>query len=278
MLAAYCQKRRQAVQMGVRLAQQLGAELKNYYPFVLEALDLHTILACDFLERWPRLEELQRAKPQTLRKFFYAHNFRRGDKLEELLKRVATATAVTSDSAIIEPAVTHVRALVGQLRAVLAAIPGYDEKIAELFQAHPDAPIFASFPGAGAQLAPRLLTAFGTDRTRVESAEQMSVISGIAPIHIASGKTAVTAKRWACPKFMRQSFHEFAGCSIRCCAWAKAFYNQQRARNKQHHTAIRALAFKWMRILFACWKNRKQYDDALYTAQLQKNGSLLACA
>ena len=77
---------------------------------------------------------------------------------------------------------------------------------------------------------------------------------------------------------MRQSFHEFAGCSIRLCPWAKEFYEQQRARNKKHHTAVRALAFKWMRILFACWKAGKPYDDALYAAQLQKHGSAFACA
>ena len=277
-LTAFCQRRRQAVQMGVRLVQRLRAELKNYYPFVLAELELSTVLACDFLERWPTPEELRRAKLPTLRKFFYAHNYRRGDKLEEMLKRVATTAAITSDAAIIEPAAAHVRLLAAQLRVVLNAIPEFDEKIAELFQAHPDAAIFQSFPGAGAQLAPRLLTAFGTDRTRVESAEQMSLISGIAPIRIASGKMAVTVKRWACPKFMRQSFHEFAGCSIRSCAWAKEFYEQQRARNKKHHTAVRALAFKWMRILFACWKTRKPYDDALYNAQLQKHGSAFACA
>ena len=196
-LAAFCQKRRQAVQMGVRLVQRLRAELKDYYPFVLAELELSTVLACDFLKRWPTPEELRRAKLPTLRKFFYAHNYRRGDKLEEMLKRVATTATITSDGAIIEPAAAHVRLLAAQLRVVLSAIPEFDEKIAELFQAHPDAAIFQSFPGAGAQLAPRLLTAFGTDRTRVESAEQMSLISGIAPIRIASGKTAVTAKRWA---------------------------------------------------------------------------------
>jgi transposase len=277
-LAAFCEKRRQTVQRAVRLVQQLRAELKSYYPFVLEELDLQTVLACDFLQRWPTLEGLRRAKPQIIRKFFYAHNYRRGDKLEALLKKLATAATVTSDSAIIEPAATHVRLLAAQLRAILVALPQFDEKIAELFQTHPDAQIFESFPGAGPQLAPRLLTAFGTDRTRVESAEQMSVLSGIAPIRIASGKTCLTAKRWACPKFLRQSFHEFARCSLSRCAWAKAFYEEQRARNKHHHTAIRALAFKWIRILFACWKNRQPYDDALYSRCLQKRGSAFACA
>jgi transposase len=277
-LAAFCEKRRQAVERATRLVQQLRAELKNYYPFVLAELDLQSVLACDFLQRWSTLEQLRAAKPQTIRKFFYAHNYRRGDKLEALLKKVATAATVTADSAIIEPAATHVRLLAAQLRTILVALPEFDEKIAELFQSHPDAQIFESFPGAGSQLGPRLLTAFGTDRERLESAEQMSVMSGIAPIRIASNNTQATVKRWACPKFLRQSFHEFARCSVARCAWAKAFYEQQRARNKRHHTAIRALAFKWIRILFACWKNRQPYDDALYHRRLQKHRSALTCA
>ena len=36
----------------------------------------------------------------------------------------------------------------------------------------------------------------------------------------------------------------------------EAFYDSQRARNKGHHTAVRALAYKWIRILYACWKSR----------------------
>jgi transposase len=277
-LAAFCLKRRQAVQTGVRLVQRLRGELKTYYPFVLEELDLKTVLSCDFLQRWPTLEQLRRSKPATIRKFFYAHNYRRGDKLEALLERITTAVIVTTDSAIIEPAAAHVRLLAAQLRVILLALPEFDEKIATLFAAHPDASIFESFPGAGPQLAPRLLTAFGTDRARIESAQQMSVISGVAPICIASGKTSVTAKRWACSKFLRQSFHEFARCSLAYCSWAQAFYEQQRARNKLHHTAIRALAFKWVRILFACWKNRTAYNDALYREHLQRNGSTFACS
>lgn len=275
-LDGFCQKRRQAVQTQVRLVQQLRAVLKTYYPLPLETLELDTVLACDFLLRWPTLEDLRRAKAQTIRKFFYAHNHRRGDKLEVLLEMLSTAVIVTSDQAIIEPAAVHVRLLAAQLRAVLSAIPEFDQRIAELLGTHPDAPIFQSFPGAGPQLAPRLLTAFGTDRTRFENAGQVSLISGIAPIRIASGKSSLTSFRWACPKYLRQSFHEFAGCSLPHCAWAKAFYDAQRAKNKKHHTALRALAFKWIRILFACWKNRTPYKDTLYLDQLRRHGSALA--
>ena len=218
---AFCQNRRQAVGSAVRLLQQVREQLKLYYPLALE-LELNTVLACDFLQRWPTLEELRQAKPQTIRKFFYAHNFRRGDKIEQFVQKLQKQTPVTSDRAIIEPAAMQVRLLAAQLRVILNSIPEFDQTIAEIFHSHPDAAIFESFPGAGPQLAPRLLTAFGTDRDRLESAEQMSVISGVAPIKIASGKSFATHKRWACPKFVRQSFHEFAGCSIKFCAWGKS--------------------------------------------------------
>ena len=70
--------------------------------------------------------------------------------------------------------------------------------------------------------------------------------------------------RYACAKFLRQSFHEFGGASIPYSAWAKAFYDSRRARNKGHHTAVRALAYKWIRILYACWKSRAPYNESLY--------------
>jgi len=64
------------------------------------------------------------------------------------------------------------------------------------------------------------------------------------------------------------TFHEFALHSIPHCPWARAFYQQQRTRHKGHHAAVRALAFKWMRILFRCWKNRSTYDEPHYLRAL----------
>jgi hypothetical protein len=77
----------------------------------------------------------------------------------------------------------------------------------------------------------------------------------------------------ACPKFLRQSFHEFAGHSIRFCDWAADFYQYQRTRGKGHHAAVRALAYKWIRILFRCWKTRQPYDPELYLKSLTQRGA-----
>jgi hypothetical protein len=49
----------------------------------------------------------------------------------------------------------------------------------------------------------------------------------------------------------------------------------QRERGKGHHAAFRALAFKWIRILFRCWKDRVPYDEDRYLRALRRRGSPL---
>jgi len=58
--------------------------------------------------------------------------------------------------------------------------------------------------------------------------------------------------------------------------WARSCYQQLRSRGKGHHAAVRALAFKWIRILFRCWKDRVAYDENKYLAALARRGSPLA--
>jgi hypothetical protein len=41
---------------------------------------------------------------------------------------------------------------------------------------------------------------------------------------------------------------------------------------------VRALAFKWIRIIFRCWKKRVAYDENIYLAALAKHNSSLATA
>ncbi len=59
------------------------------------------------------------------------------------------------------------------------------------------------------------------------------------------------------------------------CSWAEAFYRQQRAKGAGHRTAMRALAYKWIRIMYRCWKDRTEYDEAKYLKALAKRGSPL---
>src|SRR5262249_35069631 len=122
---------------------------------------------------------------------------------------------------------------------------------------------------------PRLLAALGAERDRFDSAANLQRFTGVAPVTKQSGKSRNVHRRYHCPKFERQSFHEYAKESIRWSRWAAAYYLQQRTKGCPHHTAVRALAFKWQRIIWRCWKSSTPYQEATYEAVLRKRGSKL---
>jgi transposase len=277
-LALLCEHRRDLVHHRTRLVQQLRATLKTYFPQALDwaGTDLATVLAADFLRKWPTLAALQQAKPPTVRAFYYAHRCRRPDLITARLAAIKVSTPLCTDAAVIAAHALRAQSLACQLRPLLTALAEYDRQIAALFATHPDAALFQSFPGAAACLAPRLAAAFGTDRARFAEADAMARLSGVAPVTRQSGKFHSVQRRHACPKFLLQTFHEFARCSLKFCAWARRYYEAQRAKGQGHHAAVRALAFKWVRILWRCWRDRVAYDDATYMVALHRHGSPLA--
>jgi hypothetical protein len=50
---------------------------------------------------------------------------------------------------------------------------------------------------------------------------------------------------------------------------------RQRAKGASHQAALRALAFKWIRILYRCWQTRTPYDETTYLNALKRRGSPL---
>lgn len=268
--------RRNLVNQSTALTNELTSLLKGYYPQALRWTGkLDTEWACDFLEQWPTLQSLQRSSRRQILRFYERHP-RPSIDLEQQLMEFQQAQALTQDAAVLEYSALMVQALAPQLRALIASIADFDRKIAEVFRKHPDRPIFESFPGAGAALAPRLSAAFGADRDRFAAATEMQELSGIAPVTEQSGTKRWVHWRLACPKFVRQTFQEFAEHSRRWCGWAKAYYQLQIRRGKTHNGAVRALAYKWIRILFRCWKDRVPYRDEIYSKSLVKHQSPLA--
>jgi transposase len=268
--------RRKLVDQMTSLTNQLNSALNNYFPQALAWVgDLDSLQACDFLQRWSTLSKLQRVRPEVLRKFYCRHGRAKKETIETRIREIKKGVPLTTDSAVITTGSMMVKAIVAQIRPLIESIEEYDQQIKQLFQKHPDRSVFESFPGAGSALAPRLLAAFGADRERWSSAAEVQMFSGIAPVTERSGKSCWVHWRMACPKFVRQTFHEFAGSSIVWCKWAKTYYKSLRERGKSHHAALRSLAYKWIRILFACWKNRTPYDDEVFMRSLAKRGSHL---
>ena len=276
-LALLAEARRGAVDLRTQLSNVMTAVLKAYFPQALSLVgeNVHSPMACAFLMKWATPEELRRARPHTVRKFYYSQNCRSARCIEARLETIAGLTPLTGDAAIVQSSVMQVRMLIAQLRPLAKSIAAYDARIKQLMQQHPDAALYVDLPGAGDVMAPRLLVAFGDDRQRIDTPAAIQCLSGIAPVTRRSGRRCSVQRRWACSKFLRQTFHEFAYHSRHRCAWAKAFYESQRAKGKGHHTAIRALAFKWIRILFRCWKTNTPYDETVYLAALQRRNSPL---
>ena len=272
--------RRALVQDRVRITNRISAALKGYFPQVLDWFrDKDAAIFADFLERWPCLLSVQRARTDTIVAFFHAHNVRRQSSIDRRIAAIRAELPLTSDPGVIEPLRLLVQALLPLLRAACAAIQRFDHQIAALCPQLPDYSLFAALPGAGQALAPRLLVAFGERRERFPNAAAVQKFAGVAPVTERSGNKSWVHWRWACSSFVRQSFVEWVAQSIPHSSWAKAFYDSCRARGMHHQPALRALAFKWIRILHRCWLDRSPYDEAKYLLALQKrHAPLLAFA
>lgn len=268
--------RRRVVSDRTRTSNRLTALLKLYFPQVLEWFpDVRTGMVCDFLLKWPSLKEVQKARRLTLEKFFRQHNSARKEVLAARLKVIKESMPLTEDEAVISSSVVMMKTLARQMKLAIRSIKEFDQQIAQLCSSHDDYQLFASLPGSGSVYSARLLAAFGTDRERFESAEEVACLSGIAPVIERSGQSSWIRWRYFCPKFMRQSFHEYAGESVKHSFWARAYYKMQRSKGKSHQAAVRALAFKWIRIIYRCWQTRTPYNEVKYLEKLREKGSPL---
>src|SRR4029450_6606331 len=275
-LAQLVEHRRRVVGDKVRITNRLTSTLKNYFPQALQCFqDKDTLLFCDFLSRWPTLKAVQLARRSTLETFFRDHHVRSSDVIDKRIHAIHTASPLTLDEGLIAPHALLVQALVSQLRVTLQAIETFDNAIAQRAQSHPDFPLFQALPGAGPVFASRLLVSFGEQRERYTTAAAWQKYAGIAPVTERSGKKAWVHWRLQCPKFLRQTFVEWAAESIRHSFWARVYYQQQRDKGKAHQAAVRALACKWIRILSRCWQDRTRYDESVYLNALNNRGSSL---
>jgi transposase len=266
--------RRALVEDRVRLTNRLTNALKAYFPQVVDWFrDKETAIFADFLERWPTLEMAQRARDKTLIDFFHAHNVRYKETLDRRIAAIREEQPLTSDAAVIGPARLLVEVLVPQLRAVSQAVRRFDEEIERLCGELADYKLFRALPGAGPVFAARLLVAFGEQRERFPTASALQRYAGVAPVTERSGNKSWVHWRWACPTFLRQTFVEWVAETIPRSFWARAFYQSRKAQGSSHNAAIRALAFKWIRILFRCWVDRRPYDESRYLSSLQKRNS-----
>jgi transposase len=260
------ERRRAWVDENTRETQQLTQWLKLMFPQVLTWFDTpNCALVGALLLRWPTLTELQKASRKTLETFLAKHNYRGQERVEKLLDKIRNAVPATTDAALLAAAIPAIQTSVEVLATRRESIAKLEPAIAAAYREHPDHAIMESLPGAGEALEPRLIAALGTVRERFPDASRLACALGIAPVTESSGQQKWVHFRWSCSKFVRQTLHEWAACSLPHCEWAREHYRKQRDKGKGHHAAVRSVAFKWSRILFRCWRDRVPYDPSRHT-------------
>lgn len=273
-LKALTRDQEQLIQMQTRLVNQLTACLKAYYPVALSLFSkLQQPSTLRFLQAYPTPQAAQAASVEQHTSVLKQTRYPQAEQAAAKL-----FTALHQPQLVADPITTRTKsrlmlALVAQLLPLLEQIATYDEEIAALFLTHADSPVFASLPGAGQRLAPRLLAEWGDDRARYSSARKVQALAGTAPVPKESGNYRSAKRRSACLKPLRNALYQFAWQSTRSEPWAKDYYQRKRAHGKSHSVAVRALSNTWVRILFRMWQTQERYHRAVFEDS-QKRHSL----
>ncbi|MGA2611681.1 MAG: IS110 family transposase [Terriglobia bacterium] len=274
-LRIYCRDEIALIEQRTAMILQLRAALHEYYPTALAAFDDWTHAGTwDFVLSFATPDALVKAGKRKWEKFLHAHKLYRPQTAQKRLDLFAKATEFASPS----QAVTNAKSLLAitlarQLRTLQAQLDEYRNRIMQLFSNHPDRDCFGSLPGAGAKIAPRLLSELGNDRARFDSHEALQAYAGTAPVTQQSGKRSLARMRRACNKTLRATVHLWADLSRPLCAWAQAYYQQKKNQGMGHAAALRCLGQRWLKILWKMWHSGKPYDEALHTRNQVSHGS-----
>jgi transposase len=159
------------------------------------------------------------------------------------------------------------------LQTLEAQLTRYRALITECFKQHPDHALFASLPGAGPKLAPRLLGELIALKALADVPQALQCLAGMAPVSYQSGKVSVVYLRYQCNRFLRATIHLWVDLSRHYCDWARIYYEAHRKKGQSHACALRCLGMRWLKIIAAMIRNQTPYDAAIHTRNQLKHGS-----
>lgn len=257
------------IQMQTRLVNQLTACLKAYYPVALHLFSkLHQRSALIFLQTYPTPQAAQAASLPEMEIVLKKGGHTTPTKVAPKIIATLHQPHLQADSVTTRTKSRLMLALVEQLLPLVKQITEYDKAITDLFLTHADSSLFASLPGAGKRLAPRLLAEWGEDRKRYAVTNSIQALAGTSPVPFESGNYATVHQRFACIKPLRNALYQFAWQSTQQEEWARIYYDRKRKEGKSHSMAVRALANVWVRVIFAMWHKHEAYQRTTFeTAQ-----------
>jgi transposase len=259
-LRSHVRARKDLVETRVATANQLRAHLRVVFPGAVGLFrDLDSPISLRFLERFPSAGRAAWLTDKRLATWLRANGYCGRKDPAELYTRLADAAHGTAgDEGDARAAITL--AYLTVLKTLRAQINELDTRIAELLDAHPDAPIFRSLPRSGTIRAATLLAEIGDCRARFPDPESLTCLAGVAPSTRASGRHRAVTFRWSSDKKLREALCDFAGDTMRASPWADHRYRSLRAAGKSHPHAERILARSWAHIIWRCWQDSVPYN------------------
>jgi len=255
------------VEQHTALSNRLRSTLKSYYP---EYQQFFSDVACPsslaFIQAYPDFQSARQLSRQQLRQFFKEQQLHHNKKVDNIYQTLQQQP-VTVPATLVRTKQLKALSTVQQLLAVIATIEQYEQQLQQLLSQHPDSEIFLSYPGVGLITAARLLAFFGDNRDLYQNASELQALAGTCPVTEKSGNYKSVYYRTACNKFFRDVMGNLAFASLRQAKWTLAYYQHHRKRGKNHQHALRCLSNIHVRVLFAMWKNRTQYDENIFLAQ-----------
>lgn len=253
-----------------RLLNQLTATLKAYYPRALEVCDdLTSQWARAFLRDYPTPATLTALTERQWRGWAGAHRLSRARSAELWARLQGPQLPVPAH--VVRVNARLMAALVAQLDVAVTTVGAYREAITDFFARMPAREWAASLPGGrSGTTVPQLYAELGDAAGRWQTFRHLQGQAGAVPVTDRSGKHVAVLFRVACNRHLRQAIHQFAFQSLSKSEWARAYYDACRTRGHTHHHAVRALAAKWLKIIFVLWSRRIAYDETYHLAMMTR--------
>jgi transposase len=249
--------------------------LKEYYPAALDLFSgLDCAIAWSFLRAYPNAEAAAAASLTELQAFFAHKGYSCPHKVPEIHEKLQTPTIPVLDWRV-RASQRHMLALVELLAVLVPQIKAYEKRLSELLDQHEDAFIFRSLPNAGDVTAAWLLGEVGDCRDKFEDASGMQALAGTCPVTVQSGNQRQIKFRVACCKSFRNGMQQFARLSARGqtgSSWAKGYLSDQLSRGHSVSRGTRALANRWLSIIFRIWQDRVVYDEKIHLRNRAQRG------
>jgi transposase len=257
------------IRQQTRLVNQLTATLKAYFPRALEVAELTTALARAFLLAFPTPEAVAGLTARQWQRWARAQHL--SDPRTTQLWAVLQAPQLPVPAHVVRVKARLMQAQVAALTPVVEVVAAYRAAVEDFFAGLPAAAWARTLPvGNGGITVPTLWARLGDAPERWTSFRHLQAQAGTVPVTKRSGKLHVVTFRFACDKQLRYVVDQVAFLSLQRSDWARAYYDQQRARGHRHRHALRALGAKWLKIIFVMWQRQVAYDESHHLATMAR--------